>query len=112
MQQLLKMTVFCVSHTQVAVLKLEGVKGGGLGDGASRKATQSQLLLSPGLVLLHATIIHCTQMSVAACYRERRTTPRVLARLLCRPLFPTQLRTSNDYDHRCQFEGKWSEEVS
>lgn len=28
MQQPLKMTVFCVSHTQVAVLKLEGVKEG------------------------------------------------------------------------------------
>lgn len=84
----------------------------GLGDGASWSVNKLQLLLSPGLVLLHATIIHCTQMSAAACYRERRMTPHVVATLLSRPLSPTRLRTINDYDHWCQFEGKWSEEVS
>lgn len=108
------MTVFRVSRTHVAVLKLEGVnegegKGeGGFGRGRCRVNCLQQLL-SLRLVLLRATTVHCTRKtSAAAHHRERRKmTPRVFLLRCFRDHFssPTQLRTNNDYDHWCQFQG-------
>lgn len=108
MQQLLKMTVFCVLHTQAAVLKLEGVKEGkGNGDLGEGRVTQSQLLLSPRLVLLHTTIIHCTRNGCSCTAQTEEYDTSHSCYVVCIPdhFPPTQLRTNNDYDHWCQFEG-------
>lgn len=73
---------------------------------------QGQLLAAAALTatgsLARDNSILYTKTSAAAHHRERRKmTPRVFL-LRCFPdhfSSPTQLRTNNDYDHWCQFQG-------